>query len=390
MLDCDVLVVGAGPAGCAAARSAALKGVRTILIDKKREIGFPVHCAEGIGRYLFPYLPFRIPRKYLIWNIEGIVFRTDDICILRRGDPWCGYNIERKDFDKWLSEVSVSCGAELWTDSNLIGLRVGEDGNVKKAIINKRGKNVEVSPKVLVAADGSESTVLKLLNLYKPKKHSIAEVYSWEIKNVKLYKDHFEQIFIGEFTPPGGYAYIFPKSKNVANVGVGGAFPKKKMVDYFEDFMQIKYISEQMANAEFVIEKSKSAVIDDITDKWVYENILLAGDTANQNLKPFIEGILPSIICGNIAGNLGANMCSKKKLDNEYYLRMVNKRLGGNFENSKQFQDAIEYIFSKDGKNRYLQFFGIVSGLLELRRIKEFEDMTDDEIRDKLLRRIKS
>ena len=58
VIKCDVLVVGAGPAGSSAARAAAEAGASTICIDKKEEIGHPVQCAEGIGTYLFPLLPF--------------------------------------------------------------------------------------------------------------------------------------------------------------------------------------------------------------------------------------------------------------------------------------------------------------------------------------------
>jgi len=57
-IECDVLVVGAGPAGSSAARAAAMNGAKTIFIDKKEEIGKPVQCAEGIGEDLFSYLPF--------------------------------------------------------------------------------------------------------------------------------------------------------------------------------------------------------------------------------------------------------------------------------------------------------------------------------------------
>ena len=48
MMETDVLVIGAGPAGSAAAKHAALGGASVILIDKKSEIGTPKRCAEGI------------------------------------------------------------------------------------------------------------------------------------------------------------------------------------------------------------------------------------------------------------------------------------------------------------------------------------------------------
>ena len=42
-IKCDVLVIGAGPAGSSAARASALGCSKTIIIDKKEEIGIPVN-----------------------------------------------------------------------------------------------------------------------------------------------------------------------------------------------------------------------------------------------------------------------------------------------------------------------------------------------------------
>jgi digeranylgeranylglycerophospholipid reductase len=106
-IECDVLVVGAGPAGSSAARAASLNGAKTIFIDKKDQVGIPVQCAEGIGKYLFPYLPFKIPKEQLIWKIDGMFFWVDDISIRKTGDFWNGYSIDRRKFDKWLSELAV-------------------------------------------------------------------------------------------------------------------------------------------------------------------------------------------------------------------------------------------------------------------------------------------
>ncbi len=41
----DVIVVGAGPAGSIAARTAARNGLDVLLIEKRQEIGDPVRCA---------------------------------------------------------------------------------------------------------------------------------------------------------------------------------------------------------------------------------------------------------------------------------------------------------------------------------------------------------
>ncbi|HNC98535.1 MAG TPA: FAD-dependent oxidoreductase, partial [Myxococcota bacterium] len=48
--DYDLLVIGGGPAGAIAARTAAQAGHSVLLVEKRPAIGAPVRCAEGIGK----------------------------------------------------------------------------------------------------------------------------------------------------------------------------------------------------------------------------------------------------------------------------------------------------------------------------------------------------
>jgi digeranylgeranylglycerophospholipid reductase len=386
-IKCDVLVIGAGPAGSSAARAAAMNGAKTIFIDKKEEIGNPVKCAEGIGDFLFPYLPFRIPKEQLIWEMDGMFFWTDDISIEKRGDFWKSYSVDRKKFDKWLSELAINNGAELFTNTELTDIELDEENNIKKAIVKRNNKPFEILPKVVVAADGVESTVLNLLGLYNPKRGDIAEVYSWEMKNLDLYKPQLEQVFIGPFAP-GGYGYIFPKSKKIANVGIGGTFPEKRMESYFEEFLEIEHVKKQLKNAEYTVEKSQKAAIGDLTDKWIYNNIIITGDAANHNLKPFIEGILPSIICGDITGKKAFDISKGKKITHEIYLNNIKEVLDENYEISKQLQEFIFYIFSKNKQKKYLQFYGLVTGLIEPDKFEDIESLNYSELKTSLMRKI--
>src|ERR1700719_4894899 len=46
-IDIDVLIVGGGPAGLAAAEAAANRGARTLVLERQNEIGYPVHTSGG-------------------------------------------------------------------------------------------------------------------------------------------------------------------------------------------------------------------------------------------------------------------------------------------------------------------------------------------------------
>jgi len=385
MIECDVLVVGAGPAGSSAARAAAVNGAKTIIIDKKEEVGVPVQCAEGIGKYLFPYLPFKIPKSQLKWKIDGVIFWAEGITIERVGEIWDGYTIDRKKFDKWLSKLAINAGATIWTNAELTDLELDKENNVKKAIIKTPKKTLEIKPKVLIAADGAESSVSKLIGVYKPDKESIADVYSWEMKNLELSSPNLEQIFLGDFAPKS-YGYIFPTSKTSANIGVGSSKSRVNITDCFSDFLELDIVKKQTKNADFVLEKHKNAVIGDLIDEWAIGNILFCGDAANHNLKPFIEGILPAIVSGNIAGELVAKICYGYRINHSLYFDKLKGILSHHFDYSKEISDLCNRIFLiDDKKKRNLLLAALLSQLYELEHLEILEDISIESIESKFL-----
>ncbi|MFQ5800761.1 MAG: FAD-dependent monooxygenase, partial [Candidatus Hydrothermarchaeales archaeon] len=162
-MKCDVLIVGAGPAGSSAAHACAAAGLDTIFIDRKKEVGVPVSCSGAIGSYLIPLLPFKIPKRLLEWKLEGLEFFVNDVSLIRTGSPWTSYAIDRSSFDAWLAERAQAAGAELLLETELIDLRTDVNQQITKAVVKKGGRTREVEFSVLIGADGVESRVLEKL-----------------------------------------------------------------------------------------------------------------------------------------------------------------------------------------------------------------------------------
>lgn len=335
-IKCDVLVIGGGPAGCSAARAAAKKGLKTILIEEDEEIGSPIQCAEGIGSYLFSLMPFKIPKKQLKWKIDGMYFWANDIAIKKEGGIWSGYSIDRKDWDKWLASIAIKQGVKLFTGTKLLSLKFGNKFEVTSAITTKSGKKIVFEPKYVIGADGVDSTVLNLLDVRKT--DSTGHVKSYEMKNLKLEYPRCDQLFFGEFAPKA-YAYIFPLSETTANVGVGTIYEHENLDDLFEKFTNIPFIKRQISEGKIVSEKSGNAPVMDLSDEIVYGNIFLVGDSANQNIKPFIEGNIPGIICGNILGNFIYDL-TKGKGTPEQYSNIIKDKFSL-IEDSQIFADIV-------------------------------------------------
>ncbi len=382
VIECDVLVVGAGPAGCSAARAAAEAGAKTIFIDKKKEIGIPVQCAEAIGTYLIPFLPFRIPEEQLIWKIDGISFWAEDITIKRKGGMWSSYAINRDQFDKWLANNAIGAGAKLLLDSELVDLEFREKYYVTNAIVKTRKGIRVISPKVVIAADGADSTVLKLSRLKKEHEGSIGEIKSYEMHDLQLDNPYYDQLFIGEFAP-GAYGYIFPKSKTTANVGAGFLFPQKSIDHCYEEFLEVPVVKKQLKNGKEVTEKSGRVPFCYLTDKWNYGNVLLVGDAANQNIKPLVEGFLPAIACGDLAGKRAAKYVSgKNTLDD--YSKDIEHKLGFLFKDSDILLDiAYDLLQSNAAKERLLSL-GINTNVFSYKKIEKLKRENCDDLKRKL------
>ena len=64
---------------------------------------------------------------------------------------------------------------------------------------------------------------------------------------------------------------------------------------------------------------------------------------------------------------------------------MLQKALPNFFINSKEMQESIGYLFAKDGNEKYLQFFGMVTELFKSQQNEEIECMNYTDLKTKLL-----
>jgi digeranylgeranylglycerophospholipid reductase len=316
----------------------------------------------------------------LIWKINGIIFSDGSTKIMQKGTFYKGWSLDREKFDNWLLERARSANSKLMMNSRLIELKFSDKYHVKEAIIQNDKKKVTINPNHVIAADGAESIVAKILGVEKNQPNLLANVYSWEMKNLKINNPHFEQFYFGKYAPRA-YAYLFPKSKNTANIGVGSTKGDKHLVDYFENFVN-EAISSQTKGAIKTIERTGKAPAYNITSKLRYGNVIFTGDSANQNFKPYFEGILPSIICGDIAGKVCS---SNNKIS---YKNSIEKKLGNQFKKSEdiftKFYEIDKFEDKKDLLNLYLFAF------LNTEEIDELLDKDITSIKNELIRKSSS
>lgn len=306
-MDCEVLVVGAGPAGSGAARSSASNGARTLMVDKKKEIGTPVQCGEVIGLELVKRAGIRIPPQAIVARHSFTRFVLGREVIVDNHEPyWRSVTVERKIFDKHLAMRAALAGASVQADTRLISAKV-ENGNVVSCVLNHRGEEVEVSPKAVVAADGVHSTMSKAMGADFFAPMDVARGVEFELVANKDLPECM-QIFIEEEIGLG-YGWIIPKGKRRANVGIGLVGVNASRRTFLEDWIAGHPVVSNYFDADKVLEvKIGDAPVPGFLGGPVRGNVLFCGDAAGQTLAFVGEGILPSYICGGLAGKHAALM----------------------------------------------------------------------------------
>ncbi|MFN3821284.1 MAG: NAD(P)/FAD-dependent oxidoreductase, partial [bacterium] len=154
----DVVVVGAGPAGSMAAKSAAEMGAKVLLLERDPVVGTPVRCGEGIsGDNLSRLIP--IQDRWIAARVEGVViYAPNGTGVTVRADKDIGYVLERALFDRYLAELAAEAGADVLTRADVDGL-VMEGKAVTGVYYTRLGKRNRVAAKVTIGADGVESRV---------------------------------------------------------------------------------------------------------------------------------------------------------------------------------------------------------------------------------------
>jgi len=173
----EVAVVGAGPAGSAAALTLAREGVQVLLVERGTFPG----SKNVFGGRIYSYALKRLlgerwkdaPVERFVRK-EGITFMTADSSFsveYESKDPTGSFTSIRSKFDKWLAEEAEKAGASLITDSRVDDL-VLERGIVKGIIAGPD----KIPTDAVIACDGTTTNLARkagLASMLEPREVSI-------------------------------------------------------------------------------------------------------------------------------------------------------------------------------------------------------------------------
>src|SRR5579862_5090250 len=160
-IETDVLIVGAGPAGTMTAKWAAKHGARTLVIEKRQEIGSPVRCGEGISKEWLHDVGIT-PGRWINLEVEGARIYSPSEKVFEINEKHAGnevgYVVERDGFDKQLAIDAGNAGADILLKTSAVGI-LREGNRVVGVKAKQFGELFNIRAPITVGADGFESQI---------------------------------------------------------------------------------------------------------------------------------------------------------------------------------------------------------------------------------------
>ncbi len=379
MSDFDIIVVGAGPAGAAAALAAARAGQKVALIERGPFPGSKnMYGGVIYGRILETLIPNwweEAPiQRWIVRRGTMMATPTQSVTIDVRTTAWGeapynGATALRPDFDSWLANHAVAAGASLITSTTVTGL-ITDAGKVVGVRTDR--PDGDLRAKVVIACDGVNSFLAKEAGLHH---HQGAEHYTLGVKEVlalpaEVINERFnvsdnegvdyEIVGCTGGIAGGGFVYTNKESVVVGAVlhlpalGESGRRPE----DIIADIKEHPSIAPLIAGGE-LLEYSAHLIPEggyDAMPDLHADGLLIAGDAGGMCLAAgiWLEGVNYAIASGKAAGEVAAR-CVKESDTSLEALAVYRKELEASFVlgDHKRLRHVPELLLSDRVQNRY-------------------------------------
>jgi geranylgeranyl reductase family protein len=277
----DLIVLGLGPAGASAAAEAARHGCKVVALDRRREAGLPVQCAELVPALL------EVEAGAVRQQVGAMVtFVEDEAPDVSADFP--GRMLDRAAFDAALVEAARRAGAQIRFSSFIKKVTPGvelADGSTLRA-------------PVIIGADGPRSRAGKAIGSVN------TEVVETRQVTVPLLKPHAATDIFLSAGIPGGYGWLFPKGE-VANLGAGVSPAHKGRLKSIVSGLHSRLAHEKRVERNILALTGGAIPVGGmLKPRGRLENtaVLLAGDAAGLANPVTGAGIAAAVHSGRLAG----------------------------------------------------------------------------------------
>ncbi len=337
----QVVIIGAGPAGCIAAETLASRGARTILIEK--EIGRDKVCAGGIPSLVVEDFGIRPEILERTFNVVHFIGPSLVRVPMRFPENMYMATVKRKKFDAHLLRRAQDATA-IVISGRFVDYEPGK--RLKVRYKTDDGTVYTAYADFLIGADGAMTRVgFQTFGTNLPQVVAIQEEIKLDKVGLTHYYNHCEFYYASRVSPDY-YGWIFPHT-NTISLGVGTTYEHADKLD--EYLAELKRINGRFLENATVQDRSAAVIPKAMYPSPGKENVLLCGDAAGFVLPGCGEGIFFAMESGRRAARAIIDAPRKGYRD---VVRKYGESLKGDYEQIFDYFRRIEKVAFKDDPSR--------------------------------------
>ncbi len=324
----DVLVIGAGPAGCIAASILNKQGFKVKIVEKEK---FPRFV---IGESLLPRVMDHLEEAGFLEAVKNAGFQKKTGAKFVRGNEVCDFSftdqfskgwtwtfqVPRSQFDQVLAETAASMGISVEYETTVTDIKFkGTDSTT--TVVDKAGKQKQIEARFIVDASGYGRVIPRMFNLDKPSELDPRKTHFTHFKDLKRPSGPDGNRITVVVHQPRTWIWIIPFSNGNTSVGFVAdpefykglpENPKERMRAIIETNENTR---ERFRNAEIMFEPRTIEGFAISTKQLFGEGYVLCGN-ATEFLDPvFSSGVTFAMESGNKAAKLIGKFLNDKEVN---------------------------------------------------------------------------
>lgn len=344
----DVIVVGAGPSGAMAAQYAAKGGLSVALLERKQEVGIPVRCGEAVGLKGIS-IGIDVESKWILTTIKrmSMISPSGHRVTFPISGKDESYIINREIMDKDLVQYAIDAGVSYFSGTPVTAVRIEAKDRYTCTSLEKK-----FQAKCLILADGVESKCARDLGWDTALLMEDIESCAFcRVEHQAIIEDTIE-LYTGSEIAPGGFLWVFPRSKGKANVGLG-ILGTNSSAGKANELLN-NFIKKTFPGADVTDLHCGGVPVGKWLRPLVKGGALIVGDAARQVNSLNGGGIAYSIYAGRIAGETVARAFRSPHILSYRYLKNYQKQWASCCGKQQMRQYALKTLLLKKNNDVFL------------------------------------
>jgi digeranylgeranylglycerophospholipid reductase len=298
----DVVIVGAGPAGCSTGEQLARRGFDVAVLEEHALVGEPVDCTGVISAEAFER--FDLPQRIVLGVISEITLHSPSGIPITHSDKQpLAFVVDRAELDRLLAIRTLAAGATLYLSTRAVEVTRHASG-VTITCRNGDGEAKDISAQLLILAGGPKFAFQERLGLAVPQ-------VLWQSAHAELAGDGLPhpQVYLGRDVAPGAFAWAVPvrhAGRPCVRVGVNSRADAPGYLRRLcaARFAHLAPSPESLVPRSWVIPVVPAA-------RTFADRVLAVGDAAGQVKSTSGGGIYFGMLSGHLAAETAADAFRK-------------------------------------------------------------------------------